>query len=96
MPETGKLEAIMKTALRVALCALLITGCGMFGSSSRMSDLEAKTDDVAGRMKSLEDRLLAMEKKQIQQQQALQAMYERVRDMETNFSKLQYGQSVTH
>jgi hypothetical protein len=89
------MEAIMKRALRVALCALLITGCGMFGSGGRLGDLEAKTDDVAGRMKILEDRLLAMEKKQIQEQQALQAMYQRVQEMETNFSKLQYGQSVT-
>ena len=96
MPETGYKEAVMKTALRVALCALLITGCGMFGGGSRLGDLEAKTDDVAGRMKLLEDRLLAMEKKQIQEQQALQAMYARVREMETNFSKMQYGQSVTH
>ena len=84
----------MKKALRVALCALLITGCGMFGGGGRLGDLEAKTDDVAGRMKILEDRLLAMEKKQIQEQQALQAMYHRVQEMETNFSKLQYGQSV--
>jgi outer membrane murein-binding lipoprotein Lpp len=85
----------VRTTIRVALCALLITGCGMFGSSGRLGDLEAKTDDVAGRMKSLEDRLLALEKKQIQQQQAVQAMYEKVRDMETNFAKLQYGQTVT-
>jgi hypothetical protein len=90
------MEAIMKTALRVALCALLITGCGMFGSSGRLGDLEAKTDDVAGRMKILEDRLLAVEKKQIQEQQAMREMYEKVREMETNFSKIQYGQSVTH
>jgi hypothetical protein len=68
----------------------------MFGGGSRLGDLEAKTDDVAGRMKLLEDRLLAMEKKQIQEQQALQAMYARVREMETNFGKMQYGQSVTH
>jgi TolA-binding protein len=86
----------MKRTLRVALCALLITGCGMFGSSGRLGDLEAKTDDVAGRMKILEDRLLAVEKKQIQQQQVMREMYEKVREMETNFSKLQYGQSVTH
>jgi TolA-binding protein len=86
----------MKRTLRVALCALLITGCGMFGSSGRLGDLEAKTDDVAGRMKILEDRLLAVEKKQIQQQQVMREMYEKVREMETNFSKLQYGQSVPH
>jgi len=86
----------MKRTLRVALCALLITGCGMFGSSGRLGDLEAKTDDVAGRMKILEDRLLTVEKKQIQQQQVMREMYEKVREMETNFSKLQYGQSVTH
>ena len=36
------------------------------------------------------------EKKQIQEQQAIQAMYHRVQEMETNFSKLQYGQSVSH
>lgn len=85
----------MRTTIRVALCALLITGCGMFGKSGRLGDLEAKTDDVAGRMKSLEERLLTLEKQQIKQQQAMQAMYEKVRDMEMNFSKLQYGQSVT-
>jgi hypothetical protein len=68
----------------------------MFGSSGRLGDLEAKTDDVAGRMKILEDRLLAVEKKQIQEQQAMREMYEKVREMETNFSKMQYGQSVTH
>jgi outer membrane murein-binding lipoprotein Lpp len=88
MPESSLKEAFMKmTTLRVALCVLLITGCAKTG---RLGDLEAKADDLAGRCKFLEDRLLTVEKKQIQEQQALQDMHQRLRDIE---AKLQYRES---
>ena len=76
------------TTLRVALCVFLITGCAKTG---RLGDLEAKADDLSGRCKILEERLLTVEKKQIQEQQALQDMHVRLRDIE---AKLQYSQST--
>jgi TolA-binding protein len=88
MPESSLEEAFMKTTtLRVALFALLITGCAKTG---RLGDLEAKADDLSGRCKILEERLLTVEKKQIQEQQALQDMHQRLRDIE---AKLQYSPS---
>ena len=82
----------MKTVMRVALCALLIAGCG--SKVGEVADLKAQVDDLTHRVKLLEDDLLKADKQLIQQQQALQQMHEQVRNMETYFDKLQYGQSA--
>jgi len=81
----------MKTVVRVALCALLIIGCGGAGSNS---DLKSQVEDLTRRVKFLEDDLLKADKQLIQQQQAMQQMHEQMRDMQTYFDKLQYNQST--
>lgn len=83
----------MKTVLRVALCAALILGCK--SSSSEMTDLKAQMDDLTHRVKYLEDDLMKADKQLIQQQQAMQAMHEQMRAMQTYFDKLQYSQTAT-
>jgi len=81
----------MKTVMRVALCALLIAGCGSKGDA----DLKSQVDDLTHRVKLLEDDLLKADKQLIQQQQAMQQMHEQMRDMQNYFDKLQYGQTTT-
>lgn len=80
----------MKAAIRIALCALLIAGCGGAGSNS---DLRSQVEDLTRRVKFLEDDLLKADKQLIQQQQAMQQLHEQMRDMQTYFDKLQYSQS---
>ena len=82
----------MKTVMRVALCALLIAGCG---SKAGEGDLKSQVDDLTRRVKLLEDDLLKADKQLIQQQQALQQMHEQMKNMENYFDKLQYGQTTT-
>jgi hypothetical protein len=82
----------MKTIFRVALCAALILGCK--GSSSD-ADMKAQMDDLTHRVKYLEDDLMKADKQLIQQQQAMQAMHDQMREMQTYFDKLQYGQTTT-
>jgi outer membrane murein-binding lipoprotein Lpp len=81
----------MKTVARIALCALLISGCGARGST--INDLKAQVDDLNHRVKLLEDDLLKADKQLIQQQQAMQQMHEQLRDMENYFNKIQAGQT---
>jgi outer membrane murein-binding lipoprotein Lpp len=81
----------MKTVMGVALCALLIAGCGAKGDT----DLKSQVDDLSHRVKLLEDDLLKADKQLIQQQQALQQMHEQVKNMENYFDKLQYSQTTT-
>ena len=58
----------MKTVARLALCALLITGCGK-GTNARVEELKAQVDDLTHRVKVLEDDLLKADKQLIQHQQ---------------------------
>ena len=81
----------MKTVLRVALCAALVLGCK--SSSSEVYDLKMQVDDLSKRVKYLEDDLLKADKQLIQQQQAMQDMHEKMRNIETYFDKVQAGQS---
>ena len=83
----------MKVTVALAMVFLLIAGCGGKGGT-RVDELQTKVDDLTRRVKSLEDELLATEKKSIQQQQALQQMHDRLKTMEGYIDKLQYGQSV--
>ncbi|HMC23202.1 MAG TPA: hypothetical protein VKL19_15220 [Thermoanaerobaculia bacterium] len=80
-----------KIVMGVALCALLIAGCG---SRAGDADLKAQVDDLTHRVKLLEDDLLKADKQLIQQQQAMQQMHEQMKTMETYFDKLQYGQTT--
>lgn len=82
----------MKKVLWVALCAALVLGCK--SNSSQMADLNAKVDDLTHRVKFVEDDLLKADKQLIQQQQAMQDMHQQMRDMQTNFDKLQYAQTT--
>ncbi len=83
----------MKTAtMRLALCALLILGCK--SSASQLNEMRAEVDDLKQRVKVLEDDRLKVEKQVIQNQQAMQAMHEQMRNMEDYFNKLQVGQSA--
>ena len=84
----------MKTVMRLALCVLLVVGCGK-SASSQMEFMKTQVDDLTRRVKQLEDDRLKAEKQLIQQQQAMQAMYERVRNIENYFDKMQVGQTAT-
>lgn len=80
----------MKRMIVVSLCALMLVSCGGSKGGS-MEDLQKSNEDLVRRVKSLEDQLLETQKKQIQQDQALQAMHERVRDMENVVNRIQLG-----
>lgn len=80
----------MKRTILGSLCLLMLLSCG--GSPAvTMDDLKKSNDDLSRRVKSLEEQLLETDKKLIQQQQALQAMHERLRDVETSISKIALG-----
>ena len=78
----------MKRTIVVSLCLLLLLSCGG-KSASEVSDLQKTNEDLVRRVKALEDDNLEMNKKLIQQQQALQAMHDQLRDMEVVVQKLQ-------
>ena len=78
----------MKRMIVVSLCVLMLVSCG--GSKAvSMDDLQKSNEDLTHRVKALEDELLETQKKQIQQDQAIQAMHEQVRDMENVVNKIQ-------
>ena len=78
----------MKRTIVVSLCLLLLLSCGG-KSATAVTDLQKANDDLVRRVKALEDDNLEMNKKLIQQQQALQAMHDQLRDMEVVVQKLQ-------
>ena len=82
----------MKNVARVALCLLLVGGCGG-GAGARVDELQAKVDALNARVKVLEDDLLAANKKMIQHEQAMQLMHEQMKDIQTDFDKIKFGQS---
>ncbi len=84
----------MRTVAGVALCALLITGCGSAKTNAQINDLKTQVDDLTHRVKVLEDDLLKADKQLIQQQQALQQMHEQMRTIESYFDKMQAGQTA--
>src|SRR5713226_7516199 len=86
---------LMKTIAPLALCALLLLSCGKT-VTGQLSDMNAKVDDLASRVKNLEDDRLKLEKQLIQSQQAVQAMREQMRNMEDYFNRLQVSQSTPH
>ena len=76
-------EILMKRTIIISLCVLLLLSCGGSKGALSMEDLNKSNADLTQRVKSLEDQLLETQKKQIQQDQALQAMHDQVRDMES-------------
>ncbi len=81
----------MKRTTVISLCILLLLSCGGGKSAVTMADLQKSNEDLTRRVKSLEDDSLEMNKKLIQQQQAMQAMHEQLRDMENVVNKIQLG-----
>ncbi len=79
----------MKRTIITSLCVLLLLSCGGSKGALSMDDLNKSNADLVLRVKSLEDQLLTTQKKQIQQDQAIQAMHEQVRDMENIVSRIQ-------
>ncbi len=85
----------MKRATVLSLCLLLtlscLFSCGGGKSTVTMADLQKSNEDLTRRVKSLEDDSLEMNKKLIQQEQAMQALHEQLRDMENIVNKIQLG-----
>ncbi len=77
----------MKRTVAISLFLLLLAGCGG-KAGSRIDELQKSNDDLKARVKTLEDDLLQANKKLIQHDQALQAMHERLRQIESNVDKL--------
>ncbi len=86
----------MKTLLSVSLCAVLLVGCGGdTRTNARIDEMQVKIDVLNQRVKAVEDDLLAARKEIVQQQQAVQQMSDRMRDMDNYFNKLQVAQTTT-
>lgn len=79
----------MKRVTIISLCLLMLVSCGGSKGALSMEDLQKSNEDLVRRVKSLEDQLLETQKKQIHQDQAIQAMHEQVRDMENVVNKIQ-------
>ncbi|MGZ7078842.1 MAG: hypothetical protein ACXVJT_05450 [Thermoanaerobaculia bacterium] len=82
----------MKNVARVALCVLLLSGCGA-KTVARVDELQSKVDALNARVKVLEDDLLAANKKMIQHEQAMQVMHERMKEISDDFDKIKLGQT---
>ena len=80
----------MKRIIPLILCVGLLTSCGG-DSAVQIAELEKKNADLAQRVKTLEDNLLNAEKQLIAQQQVLQGINQRQREIENYFNRLQAG-----
>ena len=81
----------MRRMAAFSLIAILLCGCGGGKVSATVDELQQKNDDLTHRVKTLEDDLLAEQKKSIQREQALQDMNERLKAMETRVDKLLFA-----
>lgn len=84
----------MKRLMAISFVLLLLAGCGGKSGAS-VDDLQRSNEDLSRRVKALEDQLLDVEKKQIQSEQAMRAMAERLRDMENAVNKIELGPAPT-
>ena len=80
----------MKRIILLILCVGLLASCGG-DSAAQIAELEKKNADLAQRVKTLEDNLLNAEKQLIAQQQVLQGINQRLREIENYFIRLQAG-----
>jgi outer membrane murein-binding lipoprotein Lpp len=86
----------MKTLVPLALCAVLLVGCGKDAkTSARIDEMQTKVEVLNQRVKTLEDDLLAARKELVQEQQEMQKVNDRMRDMDNYFNKLQVAQTTT-
>jgi outer membrane murein-binding lipoprotein Lpp len=81
----------MKRFVVAMFVAIVLAGCG--GDAAKVEDLEKSNADLKTRVESLEKNLLDAQKQLIQQQQAMQVLNTRQREMENYFNKLQAGQT---
>jgi len=81
----------VKRLLGLILCVCLLVGCGG-KKAATLDELNSKTEELTRRVKNLEDELLAVQRKLIVHEQALQTTASRMREMENYFNKLQVGQ----
>ncbi|HEV8660287.1 MAG TPA: hypothetical protein VGS96_16900 [Thermoanaerobaculia bacterium] len=81
----------MKRAIVVCLSILLLLASCRGGAGGRLADLEKANADLTRRVKALEDQQLEADKKLIRHDQALHAMAERLREMESAVNKIQLG-----
>jgi outer membrane murein-binding lipoprotein Lpp len=81
----------MKNVVSAALCMFLLAGCAA-KAIARVDELQSKVDALNARVKVLEDDVLAANKKMIQHEQAMQAMHQRMKEIEGDFDKIKLGQ----
>lgn len=81
----------MKRLIAVALLFLLVVSCGGSKTGVTVDDLQKQNEELKTRVKSLEDQLLEAQKKEIQHDQALQTIAERLRTVETAVDKIALG-----
>lgn len=81
----------MKRTILISLCVLLLGGCGGSATNARIDELQKNNEDLTRRVKALEDDLLQADKKLIQHEQAMQQMYERLKQMESSVNKIEVG-----
>lgn len=79
----------MKRIVAISFALLLLASCGGGKANARLDELQRSNEDLTRRVKALEDDLLQADKKLIQHDQALQAMHDRIRQMEDAVNKIQ-------
>ena len=85
----------MRKSLAAALLLLALAGCGGDkATTAKLTDLQAKNDELNQRVAKLEQRLDDAEKQLVQYQPAIQTMNERLKTAETNVDKLAYGSAA--
>jgi septal ring factor EnvC (AmiA/AmiB activator) len=83
----------MKRTIVISLCVLLLSGCGGSATSTRLDELQKNNEELTRRVKALEDDLLQADRKLIQHEQAMQQMYERLKQVENAVNKIEIGPS---
>ena len=78
---------VVKVVALLALCSLLLFGCG--GDSKSVEEVTKENAALKDRVKNLEDHLLETQKQLIQQEQTLQTIIQRQREIENYFAKMQ-------
>ncbi len=84
----------MRRSLAVVLLVLAVAGCSNKETATKISDLEARNEELSQRLTKLENDLNETKKELIVHQQAMQTMNDRLKTMETNVDKLAYGSAA--